>query len=84
MDFLLPGAAGSTLILVLILAWTLPWKGYALWLAAREGHRWWFIILLVTNTLAILDIIYIFLVGRPSQKKQPSEEEDTSADIEST
>ena len=57
MDFLLPTTVGSTLILILILLWTLPWKGYALWLAAREGHRWWFIILLVTNTLAILDII---------------------------
>jgi EamA domain-containing membrane protein RarD len=48
--------------------WVLPWKGYALWLAARNSHKKWFIILLTVNTLAILDIIYIFAVGRKKKK----------------
>ncbi len=57
----------------LLLIWTLPWKGYALWLAARNGHKIWFIALLLVNTVAILEIIYIFAIGRPTQKKaEPS------------
>lgn len=50
-------------IIVLAALWTLPWKGYALWRAARIGDTWWFVALLILNTLAILDIIYIFLVA---------------------
>ena len=56
--------------LALILIWTIPWKGYALWLAARDNSVWWFIVLLIVNTAAILDIIYIFFVGRPAMKKR--------------
>ena len=51
-------------LLLIIMLWVLPWKGYALWTAARRSHKKWFIVLLVVNTLAILDIIYIFFVGR--------------------
>mgnify|MGYP007084715028 CR=1 FL=1 len=47
----------SPLILFLILAWTLPWKGIALWKAAKNSHKWWFVALLLLNTLAILEII---------------------------
>jgi len=54
----------STPILFLILAWTLPWKGIALWKAARNSHKGWFIALLVVNTLAILEIIYIFYFAK--------------------
>jgi len=54
----------------LILLWVIPWKGAALWKAARNSHKKWFIALLVINTLAVLEIIYIFLFSKP---KQPSE-----------
>jgi len=56
-------------VLVVLSLWVLPWKGYALWLSARNSHKKWFIVLLVVNTLAILDIIYIFLVGRKAAKQ---------------
>ncbi len=52
------------LMLALLVLWTLPWKGYALWTAARLKHRGWFVALLVLNTLAILEIIYIFHVAK--------------------
>lgn len=62
-------------IAALVLAvWTLPWKGYALWIAARNKHKYWFIALLIINTVAILEIIYIFAVGRPALKKSASTE----------
>lgn len=47
--------------------WTLPWKGVALWRAARNGHQGWFVAILLLNTLAILEIIYIF--GFSKKKK---------------
>jgi hypothetical protein len=51
-------------IIALVLAWVLPWKGVALWKAARLHHTKWFIVILVLNTMAILDIIYIFYIAR--------------------
>ena len=50
----------ATLILILVL-WELFWKGIALWKAARESQRYWFIAILILNTLGILPILYIFL-----------------------
>jgi len=45
-----------------LVLWSLFWKGLALWHAGRKGQPWWFVILLVVNTLGILEIIYLFLV----------------------
>ncbi len=50
----------NPLALFLLIVWILPWKGVALWKSARNEQKWWFISLLVFNTLAILPIIYIF------------------------
>ena len=61
----------SPQILFLILAWTLPWKGAALWKAAKNSQRNWFVALLVLNTLAILEIIYIFYFSKSKLKPQP-------------
>lgn len=57
-------------ILVGLAVWTLPWKGYALWKSARRGEKWWFVVLLVVNSLAILEIVYIFFF---SKKERPQE-----------
>ena len=64
-------------LVVLVAFWSIPWKGYALWNAAQRGHRNWFIILLVSNTLAILDIIYIFFVAK---KHTHSQEQNDAED----
>jgi hypothetical protein len=51
-------------ILVLIVLWGVFWKGLALWHSGRRGQPWWFVILLVVNTLGILEIIYLFAVAK--------------------
>ena len=51
-------------IIGLITLWTIPWKGVALWKSARNKHTIWFIALLVLNTLAILEILYIFIFSK--------------------
>ncbi len=48
----------APLILVVIL-WTIVIKGFALWYAARGSQKWWFIALLILNTLGILEIVYL-------------------------
>ena len=53
------------LILVLFISlWTVAWKGWALWRAARRNDTGWFVAILILNTLGLLDIIYIFLISR--------------------
>ena len=47
-------------ILLLLLVWTLAWKGIALWKAAENKQKVWFIVFLILNTLGILEIIYLF------------------------
>jgi hypothetical protein len=49
-------------LIYLIQLWVIPWKGIALWIAARREEKWWFIALLIINTLGILEIIYIFFI----------------------
>ncbi|MDP2944249.1 MAG: DUF5652 family protein [bacterium] len=51
-------------IVFLIVLWVLPWKGVALWRAAKNNSKGWFIALLLLNTLAILEILYIFIFGK--------------------
>ena len=51
-------------IIVALVIWTLPWKGYALWKSARRGDKWWFLALLIVNSLAILEILYIFIFSK--------------------
>jgi len=58
-------------LILLFIAWTLPWKGIALWRAAGNKHLWWFVALFLVNTLAILEIIYIF--GFSRKEKSQSE-----------
>ena len=55
-------------IIWLILIWTIPWKGVALWRAAKLSHKRWFIVLLIVNTLAILEILYIFIFSKTKKK----------------
>jgi hypothetical protein len=46
--------------LPLILLWSIFWKGLALWHSAQRRQSAWFIILIIINTLGILEIIYLF------------------------
>ncbi len=55
-------------IFLLIAAWTLPWKGVALWRAARNNHKGWFVALLILNTMAVLEIVYIFYFSKRKKK----------------
>ncbi len=53
---------------IAISIWALVWKGFALWRAARNSQMYWFIALLVVNSLGILEILYIFVFSKMSKK----------------
>ena|SRR3990167_8455178 len=61
-----PGLFGLVLPLIFIVAlFTIVLKGYALWYAARSGQKYWFVALLVINTMGLLELAYL-LFFRPS------------------
>jgi hypothetical protein len=50
----------QTLLLYILSIWSLAWKGLALWRASQQSQRNWFVVILVLNTVGILDIIFLF------------------------
>ena len=50
------------LFMALAIVWSLIWKGLALWRSAELRQKYWFIAILLINTLGVLEIIYLFLV----------------------
>lgn len=50
--------------LVLFLFWNILWKGLALWKSSQKKHLVWFILLLVINTVGILEIAYILFLNK--------------------
>jgi hypothetical protein len=50
----------TALVVLLLVVWTITWKGFALWIAAQEKNKYWFVAFLVLNTAGIFEIIYIF------------------------
>lgn len=48
-------------IFLIVGIWALVWKGFALWKSAKKNQLIWFIVLLVMNTVGILEILYIYV-----------------------
>ena len=65
------------IVLPIFLVWSIVWKGFALWHSSRNKQVVWFVILLLVNTLGILEIIYL-LVGRRDKNKKPVVEKKVS------
>ncbi|MFA6005695.1 MAG: DUF5652 family protein [Patescibacteria group bacterium] len=57
------------IVFILIALWDLIWKGMALWKAAQNKQRNWFILLLLVNSLGIVPILYIRFFQKSSVKK---------------
>ena len=55
-------------VMIVLALWSIPWKGWALWRAAKNNQLPWFIVFMVVNTVGILEIIYIFLISKKEKK----------------
>jgi len=60
----------AVLLIIVMVIWSLIWKGLALWKAAKNGDLGWFVVMLVVNTIGILEILYIYVFGK--KKEQPA------------
>lgn len=54
--------------LLVLLIWTVIWKGIALWKCGRNNQIRWFIAILILNTVGLLPIAYILWF----QRKRPA------------
>ncbi len=50
--------------IAIVALWSIFWKGLALWHSARRGEPWWFLALLIVNTVGILEIVYLFAFAK--------------------
>lgn len=57
-------------LIVFSIFWVLPWKGVALWKAARNSDKKWFIVIFLLNTLSVLEILYIFVFSKRKKISQ--------------
>jgi len=62
MDYFFVSSYGTVIFFVLVV-WSLLWKGLALSRAAKKDDKAWYVILLVINTVGILEIIYLYFVS---------------------
>lgn len=44
--------------------WSMVWKGLALWRAAKEDGKYWFIAFMVLHTGGLLEIAYLFFFAQ--------------------
>jgi hypothetical protein len=62
-------STGLLLIILIVLISSIVLKGIALWRAARNGQKKWFVVLLVVNTIGILELLYIFVFSIKNNKQ---------------
>lgn len=46
-------------LIILLAIWETVWKAVAMWKAARNNQRAWYVVLLIFNTIGILPILYM-------------------------
>lgn len=68
----LQNPAVQEVIFVVISLWSLVWKGLSLWKSAHKEHKVWFVLLLIVNTLGILEIVYYFWLNKIDYSKLSS------------
>jgi len=71
-DFITNNPNLFTLIIVIVSLWSAVLKGLALWRSARLKQVAWFVIMMIFNTVGILEIIY--LLTHQNKKKPESAE----------
>lgn len=63
-QFVITNPLYANLIALVLTAWSVVWKGMALWKSSRKGSKIWFVIILMVNTVGLLEIAYIYLLSK--------------------
>ncbi|HSX47544.1 MAG TPA: DUF5652 family protein [Patescibacteria group bacterium] len=65
------GLSSTWIIIIVILAiWELIWKGIALWNSAKKRQLYWFLAILIINSVGIIPIIYLVLEQNKDKKSK--------------
>jgi len=67
-------------VVIVLVVWTMVWKGIALWKAGNNKQLEWFVALFILNTLGILPMIYLkwfqvpktIVISKPKKKTAPN------------
>ena len=59
-----------TFWIILAIAWSLPWKSWGLWKAARNKQRIWFMSMIIIQSVGILPILYIFFFQKNKNNRK--------------
>ena len=57
-------------ILYILIAWSIIWKGIALWHSARNKQLVWYIALLILNTVGIFEIVYLVFFKKRQNRSE--------------
>ncbi len=57
------GTSGIILVTILSIIVAIL-KGLALWNAAKRHEKWWFVVMLILNTVGILEWVYLVFVAK--------------------
>lgn len=60
----------QTVVYTAIAIWSIIWKGLALWKASKKSQKYWFVALLVINTMGLLEISYIYYFSKRKSRKK--------------
>lgn len=69
-------------VLGLAVIWSLVIKGLALWKAARNGHKAWFVFILIVNALGIPELVYLIWFSKESTTTAPAPVPAPSSQLE--
>ncbi|MEY4313057.1 MAG: hypothetical protein RLZZ319_566 [Actinomycetota bacterium] len=47
-------------LVVVLGLWSITWSAIGLWVAARNGHKAWFVVFLLVHTLGVLEMLYLW------------------------
>jgi len=50
--------------LIILMVWSIVWKGLALWKAAKNDDKVWYVLMLIFNTSGILEILYYYFISK--------------------
>jgi len=58
------GTEMNPFLLIVVLIWSLTWKGIAMWRAARNNQKKWFIAILIINLFGLVEVLYLLFFQR--------------------
>lgn len=83
-------AAGIFMMIIIVIciiaffAWSVIWKGMALWRAARNGDKGWYVVMLLIDTAGLLEILYYFIFGKKAKNLNEVQAVTPTATLEPT